>query len=168
MAAPKNPADVGRAALAALLARLGGPRLWREGAGPPGLLAGGLLIALAAGGMVALAFARLQGGLELGDVAPRRPPVAAAPATVVAVDVVATAPLAPTPIPATPTPIPATLTPIPAAPTPPPPREAPVAAALAVGVPSTATPSPPTAVPTPTPASAARVSTEPTATPTVA
>ena len=166
MAASKYPADVGRAALAALLARLGEPRHWRERAGPPGLLAGGLLIALVAGGVVALALAQLQGGLELADVAPRRPPVGAAPGTVIAAGVVTATPLATSIIAATPT--------ILATPTPP--REAPVAAA-AVGVQSTAAPSPPTsvpaptptsAVPPPTPTSAARPSTEPTATPGVA
>ena len=158
MAASKYPSDVGRAALAALLARLGEPRQWRQRAGPPGLLAGGLLIALVAGGIVALAFAQLQGGLGLTDVAPRRLAVGAPPATLRAVGTVATTPLAATSI------VAATAT-LPVTPTPPPPREAPVAAALEVGVPSTATPSPPTAVPTPTPASAAQPSTEPTARP---
>jgi hypothetical protein len=94
MAASKYPADVGRAARATLLALLGGPRQWRERAGPPGLLVGGLLIALVAGGVVAVAFAQLRGGLELTDVAPRRLPVGAAQGTVIAVGVVATTPLA--------------------------------------------------------------------------
>ena len=178
MAASKYPADVGRAALTAVLARLGGPRQWRERAGPPGLLAGGLLVALLAGGMVALAFAQLQGGLGLTDVAPRRLPVgAAAVGTARAAGAVASTPLAPSIPPVTPT--------LPATPTPPPPREAPVAAGLAVGVQSTAAPSPPTsvpaptptpavpatptsAVPPPTPTSAARPTPEPTATPSVA